>query len=406
MGAQSRLIVLRTKLGFTREEIAGEAGWSRKRLRKMEAADADLDVADALRLGDLYGVDIMEILDGRVLSGKFTPNATLLKSQADALPLPVRFEMTQALGVARDIKTLSTTLELPESPLSVTHFKEDRNLDHPKHGHPGVLAKRVRDYLECSSAVSSVLAQCKKLGVLVLSAKLLDPDLDGFCSFSLATGPVIIVNELLLGRPLAFRTTVAHELCHLFFDRKKMRSFNRFCETDGAKKEDKKLTGPLDEFAWVEQRARAFQVALLAPQDEVLAAWKKLSVSTQKNRDATLFKLSSMFGTGPLSVAWQLVNAGGRDWTAIRDTQGAMSAIGQEVSPMWSEDTEKLRAESRAATAADIRAAPSMPVLRQGLLFRMVKDAVLRGDLSESWARELLRISLAEWLALRAQWAV
>ncbi|OWK46962.1 hypothetical protein FRUB_00661 [Fimbriiglobus ruber] len=97
----------------------------------------------------------------------------------------------------------------------------------------------------------------KSMGIEVCDVSLTDPRILAVCVGSPQYGPLIAIN---VASPDAEdpsasgrRITLAHELCHLLFDRKRMRGFARF---EGGAAESDRL---------IEMRANAFAVELLAP---------------------------------------------------------------------------------------------------------------------------------------------
>jgi len=98
------------------------------------------------------------------------------------------------------------------------------------------------------------------MGVNVHEIELNDRDVRGVCVGSPMFGPIIVLNRLcddargVSGR----RITLAHELCHLLFDRSRLRSLARF---EGRRAEADRL---------IEMRANAFAVELLAPMSTLI----------------------------------------------------------------------------------------------------------------------------------------
>ena len=99
-----------------------------------------------------------------------------------------------------------------------------------------------------------------QLGVGVHTITLRDSDIRGVCVASPAYRPIVVINNScedasgVSGR----RITLAHELCHLLFDRYRLRSLARF---EGYSSESDRV---------VEMRANAFAVQLLAPMSVLL----------------------------------------------------------------------------------------------------------------------------------------
>jgi Zn-dependent peptidase ImmA (M78 family) len=122
------------------------------------------------------------------------------------------------------------------------------------------LARQVRAELgEKETGYFDIETVVKNLGVEVCDVALTDPDILAVCVGSPQYAPLIAINVAhqdakdpsTSGR----RTSLAHELCHLLFDRTRMRGFARF---EGGAAESDRL---------IEMRANAFAVELLAPSE-------------------------------------------------------------------------------------------------------------------------------------------
>jgi Zn-dependent peptidase ImmA (M78 family) len=102
-------------------------------------------------------------------------------------------------------------------------------------------------------------AAIQKMGIDVHEVLLNDPTIQGACVGSPQFAPLIAVNIAYADADAADkkksgrRITLAHELCHLLFDRSRMQSLARF--EGGAAVSDR----------LIEMRANAFAVELLAP---------------------------------------------------------------------------------------------------------------------------------------------
>jgi Zn-dependent peptidase ImmA (M78 family) len=97
----------------------------------------------------------------------------------------------------------------------------------------------------------------QQMDIDVKNIALTDPRIQAACVGSTQFAPLIAINTYsdgMSGRHMSGRrTTLAHELCHLLFDRSRMQSFARF---EGGAAESDRL---------IEMRANAFAVELLAP---------------------------------------------------------------------------------------------------------------------------------------------
>lgn len=372
---------LRTKLGFNNAEVAAAGGWSRQEFAELERS-GDLGVDDMLRLGDLYGVDVGAIIDRGRIRHTDIPVAALLKGNADVLTADTRFALTGALAVARDIRQVEECVGIePEHP--VTTFMEDPDLDHPKSGNVRRLAERVRTMLGLNGPVASLIDDvCARLGIVTFECSFSDRHLDAFSTWTSATGAVIVVNRdsPRVAGPLGLRVTLAHELCHVLFDREKMRTLDTFCEVD---KGSALLLKGYEQHERIEQRARAFQAEFLAPQQEVLHEYRAM---TAQGHQAPLSALCERWGLGPLAMAWQISNAGGPDLT-----QQTAVAVPDGRFNEWA--------------AIRVPDAPvQVPELRRRVLLSLIQRAWLEDDLSVSWARELLRLGVRDFDRISASW--
>ncbi len=118
------------------------------------------------------------------------------------------------------------------------------------------LARLVRAELSIpETGYFDIEAAVQKLGVDVQDASFADESILAACVGSPQFAPLIVVNTRCddANGPSGRRITLAHELCHLLFDRSRMQSFARF---EGGAAETDRL---------IEMRANAFAVELLAP---------------------------------------------------------------------------------------------------------------------------------------------
>lgn len=373
------LLRLRTRLGFTTAEVAAAGGWTRKRFSEIER-DVDLDVDDGLKLSALYGVDIARILETNKVSAKDVPIAALLKGSAQTLTADARFSMAEAMAAAHDAREVQALLGI-EPAVPVTNFGEDRDLRHPESGVAARLAARVRERLGLTGVIGSMVREvCDPLGVLLFTGRFTDRAVDALSAWSRDTGPVILVNadSPAARSPLSLRTALAHEICHLLFDREKMRDVRTFCQLErmghvgaDARTED------------IERRARAFQVELLGPSDLLLHRWRQMDGLPADRIRA----LCQEFGMGPVAVARQLGNAPGGPPFVDPGVMMIPHDSWPEVEQLHIDDDPQ-----------------SIPATRRGALLRLVRLAMECELLSFSRGREFLRLTAPEMEHLVAMW--
>ena len=256
-----KLSKMRESLGFSLDEVAAEAGWSKQRLSTLERTD-DADATDALVLTDLYGVDVEELLDDG-LDELQMPASALLRARHEDVSARTRFAITRAASVARDARRLQEMRGLDTGWECIEAYRH-----RPEDGDPGVaedLAQQVRGRLDLAAgqAIGSVSKRIERMGILLIWTEL-DAEVDAVSMAAPDLGGVIVANAAgdHMQTGCHRRVTLAHELCHILFDRPRMNSLDRFC-----------VTGSVDENAEhrdnIERRARAFPAYLLAPRTAV-----------------------------------------------------------------------------------------------------------------------------------------
>ncbi len=374
---------LRESLGYSVHEVATQARWSTDSLVRLERTD-DLDEQEAEILSDLYGVDVGRALSSGQRQVK-SPVGTLLRAQRDHLCASTRFVISGALSVAREVRQLLQLV--PGASVSATvplsSFKENLDYRHPDQGGPEQLAELVRTRLKLGMGpVQSVSAVLAGLDVLVLYASM-DPDVDAFSASSQETGGIVVVNPMgsfsrsASGR----RLSLAHELCHLLFDRKAMRSMRTYCSS-GRNEEEDHVSGEsrrADSYM-LERRARAFAVSFLAPVRALREEWARLGSRPVSEK---VRHLMDLYGVGFLAMRAHLQN------NQIISRSERLDGLSSELSPAWTEsDPVNLREEPVFGV---------IPELRQGILLNLVAEGLRAGVLSESAAREYLRVPIGRW---------
>ena len=157
------------------------------------------------------------------------------------------------------------------------------------------LARQVRAELgQKETGYFDIEVAVKNLGIEVCDVSLTDPGILAVCIGSPQYGPLIAINVAYPDAedPSASgrRITLAHELCHLLFDRTRMRGFARF---EGGAAESDRL---------IEMRANAFAVELLAPVD----SFKKPDGTWMSEEEAV--SLSAALGVSKVAISRHLEN--------------------------------------------------------------------------------------------------
>lgn len=160
------------------------------------------------------------------------------------------------------------------------------------------LAQAVRPLLPDTRAEGRVEIEqvLGELGALILEVGLGVDDIDAVAVFGGNHGPAILVNtdghhaQGGMGR----RATLAHELCHLVWDR------------EGALPFAEALSPRAPELP--EKRARAFAAELLMPQDEAVERARTRKLSSFEECRKLVDELGEEYGASQELVAWQLKN--------------------------------------------------------------------------------------------------
>lgn len=379
--AMTVLAKLRKSLGFTAEEVAAAACWSREQLRRIEQT-GEPDEVEAEVLTDLYGVDVVEAIEKSGSRGPRHPWATLLKAKADVLDADSRFALAEVVTIAKEIRELERLLEHPDRWGRLISFRNDLDYSHSALGAPGRLASEVRRRLELPSGpIASVQRRIlDPLGILLITVRI-DRVVDAVSLATARTGGVIVLNEAAPGALNAFlrRVSLAHELCHLLYDRKRMRSVADFSHNRFAPR----APGDDDD---MERRARAFAVTLLAPIEELVRAWKDTSGHPQERRVRLMMEC---FGIGYEATRAQLDNAN------LLPLSADMVHVPTDCPPAWEE-----RDPSPALGGEGLEA---VRYPRRGVLLSLLCEAWEKGLIAESKVREGLRVDPVAWSRVRSR---
>lgn len=378
---QPPLARLRESLGFSLDEVAAHCRWSISHLRQLEASD-DIDDDDALTLSAAYGVDVVRALEGH--SSEMTPVSlrALLRAQASHLDADSRFAITEAAGVAFEAAELRKLLHEDTGWQRVSRFRHQATYDHPRNGVPEKLANQVRAKLNLGDGPIMSLQRdvLQKLHIQVIVTQMAE-HIDAVSFASSSTGGVIVLNRSGSHARSAFgrRVTLAHELCHILFDRPKMRDFRGFCSI--AKRPQSRADERRQDSAEaIERRARAFAVYLLAPRDAFSESWRSIIGLSEEDKVRAMME---RFGMGYEAVRSHLENL------ELLELRREINLVNTEVPAVWDErDPLNINLESELE---------GISFSRRGGFLDLVGRCWERGVLSESGARAALHTSLSQW---------
>jgi Zn-dependent peptidase ImmA (M78 family) len=211
------------------------------------------------------------------------------------------------------------------------------------------------------------------LGILVLPCELSG----AIAAFSFADsfrGPTIVYNPHHMHENIwVLRFTIAHELCHLLFDRAEHEPLGRYTAFDDMELE---TTGDPREV-----RANAFAVHFLMPYAALSKAL--LAEGAGDRPEATIRGLMERFGLHFKAMRLHLKNFGWLDAEAVRQLRG----VSTEPTEAWFNDIPPDK---------DFFPVSSIPIERRGILAREVVRAWCEGSIDLGFLREILRAAPGE----------
>jgi Zn-dependent peptidase ImmA (M78 family) len=362
-------------LGFTEHEVAQAARMPVSRLRAIDRNLQEILTEEADVLSALLGISIDDLLDGPVAT---RPLASLLKGEATSLDASTRFSLAEATFVAREVQGLRARLGLQVGLGPVGEFHANADYQHPREGVHLKLAHVVRARVERPTGPLEVQSDLlDRLGIIVLWLPM-PAQIDAVAMASEETGAVIIANPqgTHMRSATGRRMAMAHEICHILFDRPEMARFARACVMelpDTPSGQTRRWSGPRGKqaswFESVERRARAFAAALLAPPDDVRAIWAD---GAALKHSARIVKIADHFGISYTATRAHLHNLQllDMDTPVPADRWGA---------------TREMRDLTPPAPP------PGVPMIRSGVLLQLADEAVHRGLVSRRWAEEVVQ---------------
>ncbi|MDI3288871.1 XRE family transcriptional regulator [Polyangium sp. 15x6] len=364
-------------------------GLSPAELRRIEDGRDELSPALLDRYAQTFGLSLKRFLAGEA---RHAPMALLLRSiYTPSLDELASAEAHRVLGefvrTARDIADLRDLLHEPrDSSLLNTLKARPIDASPPPHGAER-LAQSLRTHLGLGlDPIPSMMELLeRRLGVDILwvSPDELDRDIDG--ASARGPAPAILVN-LVGGAELFWRTrmTLAHELCHLVFDRNVLsagrpRGFVLFSprppagDEEGTPRRSYRRFHLFDDFESIERRASAFAAYFLAPPEGVRQLVGRMDATSEE----AIVAVSHHYGVGRETAINVLNNV----YRLPRDARRAMLTR-KYVPPTPSPDHPDVH---RGATG-----------LRAGALQDLALRALARGHIDSVTARDYLGLGLTD----------
>ncbi|MFT3775847.1 MAG: ImmA/IrrE family metallo-endopeptidase [Minicystis sp.] len=347
--------------------LAKAANLPEARLRAIES-DSEAPTFDELRgISRILGIDLATFDPDEGGAPEKLPSVTTLMKSAGRFIPPTQWRIVaDAAEVAREIVTLEELLgRTSRFDRLCGRFSPDGRFGERIWEDGRRLAERVRNHT--ADSIPSMLKRCEELGIAVIETWL-PQGISALCLVDRDHGPTIVIN-LAGHNESAFvrRFTLAHEICHILFDRHELEPLQKF---DRYGEEYDKPD--------VEKRADAFAIHLLAPEGPFKSHWKQMERFLPV--EAILRKLMERFGVGFQATRSHAIHLG-----------LLLEEDGRRLSTVETAPTDSL-VKSELDTTANELFAP-IPRERRGSLLRLTLEALDRGLLGRSKALELLAVT-------------
>lgn len=335
------LLRARERAGFSIDEMARLVGLEPSRLPGLERGDTYPPPELVERYALVLGLSVREFLAGE----EPTSVAMLFRRmsrEGGPFSQTIDSDMAYALGefvrVARDVARLRFMLAegpRPQQLAWLDRFEPRALVPRPElYMQAAEMASSVRAYLGLTDddEIVSMRALVEQLGILTMFVEpdQIDRDIDG--ASMLDPHPAILVN-LVAGGDKFWRTrmTLAHELCHLVFDRAELdpaqaRKFFIFSPKGRGHKQQTSLH-LFDHFEDLEARANAFAGELLAPATGIRRRLRALDPTSPESvsriiaaykigKETAINRLKNVFGLSEAQRQWMLAQPTREAWSA------------------------------------------------------------------------------------------
>ena len=347
--------------------MADWANLPRDRWSDIESG-VSFNVAELGRIARALAVDPGTLLRGE--EGSPRRSVARFRQAADPLKKPESAEI-RALALAAELgriggalhRLLSKPLPLVDvrQPISINSYEESW-----KQGYR--LGEKARNLLGISAGpIVDLQKLFETLGIHITTLEIGRETIDAASMVEAGAVPIILLNKASghVMSPLPRRATMAHELCHILHDA-------------GDHDLATQLSGDhVDDF--VEQRARAFAPAFLAPPSQVRQWFDEGEGRRQKNPHDKVLELATRWGMSWSAAVWHAKNC------RLILTKTARRLLELGVEQDWHLAFEHAIPQSQ-SILADVDVHP----LCRGRMAKLVLEAFEVGVISEGRAREIL----------------
>jgi Zn-dependent peptidase ImmA (M78 family) len=228
--------------------------------------------------------------------------------------------------------------------------------------------------------IADLERELNRWGVHVARVRFSSEDVDAASLWEGKALPILLLNTASprTARPLPRRAVLAHELCHLLHDAGEAELTTQLSWSEG--------TGNAREA--VEQRARAFAPAFLAPRDWVRHELDREMKGSKTSPEAKVRQVASHWGLSYIGAVWHAKNC------RLINAQTAERLLAEADRPEgdpWDGDFESGRGAGPALGVRErLEPDQTLSPLVDGLAGQLVLDALDAGAISKGRAREIL----------------
>lgn len=370
---QQRIRDRREAFGASIAEMSELAEMTTTRWSEIEAGGG-FSVSELGRISQALAVDA-----GGLLRGEETdPRRTVARfRKADPLE-EVSFRELRSLSLAAELGRIGGALfRMLGRPIPLLKFRKQEPPGQREPWQQGYrLGELARKTLPIARGpIVNLQQELETLGVHVATLAFADPSVDAASLYEPGAMPILLLNRQSRrgghqDQVLPRRAAMAHELCHLLHDAGEDDVETRMSRQDEGQGED-----------WVEQRARGFAPAFLAPRDEVRQFFNLRQIAAPRDK---VLVLAKHWGFSWKGACWHAQNC---RQIAPKTCDLLVDEGPPSGTPTWHSKFEMKRALDKPALVRFDQIHP----LCQGLVSRLVADAVDEGAISEGRAREILR---------------
>ncbi len=369
---QQRIVQRRQEFGATVGDMASWASLPEERWRAIESGEA-LSVVELGRVARALAVDSGTLLRGEEVSAR--RSVARFRQAVVSVPARSRTEETRTLALAAELGRIGGGLHrLLARALALSEIRQTMPIsEREEPWEQGYrLGAMARDLLKIPvGPIADLRATLERLGTHIATLPFSGPEIDAASLMEEGSMPILLLNQNSprVSRTLPRRATMAHELCHLLHD-----AGEQELETRLSYKEDSSEGS-------VEQRARAFAPAFLAPPDEVRHWFRSGGGKHRAESRDKVLTLANRWGLSWRGATWHAKNCN------LIPSSTAEFLIADGGPPqVWQGDFEQQEARRDQVSLEGIETS----LLCRGRLAEIVVEAYEAGAISRGRAREIL----------------